>query len=118
MGKKMKISLAVLRRQFELYQDEYEEAALRVLRSGWYLLGPELEALEKEFAQFVGAKYCVGLNSGLDALTLGVRVLGIGRGDEVIVPSNTYIATVLAVTENGATPVFVEMHAITWTRIR
>lgn len=111
MGKKMKISLAVLRRQFELYQDEYEEAALRVLRSGWYLLGPELEALEKEFAQFVGAKYCVGLNSGLDALTLGVRVLGIGRGDEVIVPSNTYIATVLAVTENGATPVFVEPDA-------
>ncbi len=111
MSEKMKISLAVLGRQFQLHQAEYEAAALRVLRSGWYLLGPELEALEKEFAQYVGAKYCVGLNSGLDALTLGVRALGIGAGDEVIVPSNTYIATVLAVTENGATPVFVEPDA-------
>lgn len=108
MSGNMKISLAVLGRQFALYQAEYEEAALRALRSGWYLLGPELEALEREFAAYVGAKYCVGLNSGLDALTLGVRALGIGAGDEVIVPSNTYIATVLAVTANGATPVFVE----------
>lgn len=107
----MKIDLAVLGRQFALYQDEYEAAALRVLRSGWYLLGPELEAFEGEFAHFVGAKHCVGLNSGLDALTLGIRALGIGKGDEVIVPSNTYIATVLAVTENGATPVFVEPDA-------
>ena len=111
MSKKKKISLAVLGRQFALYQDEYEAAALRVLRSGWYLLGPELEAFEREFATYVGVKYCVGLNSGLDALKLGVRALGIGEGDEVIVPSNTYIATVLAVTENGATPVFVEPDA-------
>lgn len=108
MTKKIKISLAILGRQFELNQAEYENAALRVLRSGWYLLGPELEALEKEFSEYVGAKYCVGLNSGLDALTLGLKALGIGVGDEVIVPSNTYIATVLSVTANGATPVFVE----------
>lgn len=104
----MKIDLAVLNRQFELYKDEYEAAALRVLRSGWYVLGPEVEAFEKEFADYVGRKYCVGMNSGLDALTLSVRALGIGFGDEVIVPANTYIATVLAITENGATPVFVE----------
>ena len=108
MSGKMEISLAVLGRQFELYQEEYEAAALRVLRSGWYLLGPELETFEQEFAAFVGAKYCVGLNSGLDALTLAVRALDIGGGDEVLVPANTYIATVLAVTANGATPVFVE----------
>lgn len=108
MSKKMQISLAVLGRQFALHQGEYEAAALRVLRSGWYLLGPELEALEQEFAAYVGARYCVGLNSGLDALTLSVRALGIGSGDEVIVPSNTYIATVLAVTANGARPIFVE----------
>ncbi|MBE6096682.1 MAG: DegT/DnrJ/EryC1/StrS family aminotransferase [Schwartzia succinivorans] len=104
----MKIDLAVLDRQFKLHQTEYEEAALRVLRSGWYILGPELEAFEKEFADYVGAKHCIGVASGLDALTLAVRALGIGTGDEVIVPANTYIATVLAVTENGAKPVFLE----------
>lgn len=104
----MKIDLAVLGRQFELYQEEYEAAALRVLRSGWYVLGPEVRAFEQAFAAFVGRKYCVGVASGLDALTLSVRALGIGAGDEVIVPANTYIATVLAITANGATPVFVE----------
>ncbi len=104
----MKIDLAVLGRQFELHQDEYEAAALRVLRSGWYVLGPEVEAFEQAFASYVGRKYCVGVNSGLDALTLAVRALGIGAGDEVLVPTNTYIATVLAITANGATPVFIE----------
>lgn len=104
----MKIDLAVLGRQFEIYQQEYEEAALRALRSGWYILGKELEAFEKEFANFVGRKYCVGLNSGLDALILSVRALGIKASEEIIVQANTYIATVLGITENGATPVFVE----------
>lgn len=104
----MKISLQVLDRQFKQYQSEYEEAALRALRSGWYVLGPEAEAFEGEFAAFTGAKYCVGLNSGLDALTLAVRALDIGPGDEVIVPANTFIATALGVTGNGAVPVFVE----------
>lgn len=104
----MKIDLAVLDRQFELHKYEYEMAALRALRSGWYILGHELEDFETEFKAFVGAKHCVGLNSGLDALTLAVRALGIGAGDEVIVPANTYIATVLGITANGATPVFVE----------
>ena len=107
----MKIDLAVLGRQFELHQAEYEAAALRVLRSGWYVLGPEVEAFEHAFAAYVGRKYCVGVNSGLDALTLAVRALGIGAGDEVLVPANTYIATVLAITANGATPVFVEPDA-------
>ena len=106
--KRMKIDLAVLGRQFQLHQKEYEEAALRALRSGWYILGPELEAFEKEFADYIGAKHCIGVASGLDALTLAVRALGIGVGNEVIVPANTYIATVLAITANGATPVFVE----------
>lgn len=104
----MKMDLAVLGRQYELHAAEYEEAALRALRSGWYIMGPELEAFEEEFAAYTGAKYAVGLNSGLDALTFSVTALGIGVGDEVIVPANTYIATVLAVTANGATPVFVE----------
>ena len=104
----MKIDLAVLGRQFEIYRAEYEAAALRVLRSGWYILGSELENFEREFAEYLGAKFCVGVNSGLDALTLTLRALGIGAGAEVIVPANTYIATALAVTANGAVPVFVE----------
>ena len=104
----MKIDLAVLDRQFKLHQVEYEAAALRVLRSGRYILGPEVEQFEDQYKKYMGAKYCVGLNSGLDALVLAVRSLDIGPGDEVIVPANTYIATVLAITENGAKPVFVE----------
>ena len=104
----MKINLAILGRQYELHAAAYEQAALRALRSGWYIMGPELAAFEEEFAAYTGAKYAVGLNSGLDALTLSVAALGIGVGDEVIVPANTYIATVLAVTANGAIPVFVE----------
>ncbi len=104
----MQIKCNVLDRQFQMYQAEYEAAALRVLRSGWYVLGNEVLAFENAFAAYTGRKYCVGLNSGLDALILSVRALGIGVGDEVIVQSNTYIATVLGITENGAVPVFVE----------
>ena len=104
----MKIDLAILNRQFEIYQKEYEQAALKVLRSGWYILGPEVSNFEKEFANYLNAKFCIGVNSGLDALTLSLRALNIGADDEVIVPANTYIATVLAITANGATPVLVE----------
>lgn len=93
---------------FRLYQEELESKALEILRSGWYILGPEVKAFEEEFAQYTGAKYCVGLASGLDALWLAFKVLGIGEGDEVIVQANTYIASVMGITINGATPVFVE----------
>lgn len=104
----MNIEFNVLDRQFFKHQKEYEEAALRVLRSGWYILGKEVEHFEQEFSNYIGSKYCVGLNSGLDALILGFRALGIKAGDEVIVPANTYIASVLGVTENKAIPVLVE----------
>ncbi|MCR4814358.1 MAG: DegT/DnrJ/EryC1/StrS family aminotransferase [Lachnospiraceae bacterium] len=97
-----------LDRSFYKYQEEFEEAALSVLRSGWYVLGPRVEKFENEFAGYTGAKYAVGVASGLDALILAFRVLGIGVGDEVIVPGNTYIASVMGVTINGATPVFAE----------
>lgn len=107
----MQVKCNVLNRQFEMYQQEYEEAALRVLRSGWYVLGKEVQMFENEFAAYTGRKYCVGLNSGLDALIMSVRALNIGHGDEVIVQANTYIATVLGITENGAIPVFVEPDA-------
>lgn len=97
-----------LDRGFFRYQNEFEKKALDVLRSGWYVLGNEVKCFEKEFAQYVGAKYCVGLASGLDALWIAFRILGIGEGDEVIVQGNTYIASVMGITINGATPVFVE----------
>lgn len=93
---------------FFKYQEELEHKALEVLRSGWYVLGPEVKAFEEEFARYTGSKHCVGLASGLDALWLAFKVLGIGAGDEVIVQANTYIASVMGITINGATPVFVE----------
>ena len=107
----MNIEFSALKRQYDRYASEYEEAALRALRSGWYILGKELESFEKEFGEYLGMPYVIGVNSGLDALILAVRALNIGPGDEVIVPANTYIASILAVTENGATPVFVEPDA-------
>ena len=87
---------------------EIDAAVSRVLESGWYILGPEVEAFEAEWAAYCDAKHAVGLANGLDALTLALRALDIGPGDEVIVPSNTYIATWLAVSGVGATPVPVE----------
>lgn len=97
-----------LDRGFYQYQDEFEKKALEVLRSGWYVLGNEVKSFEEEFARFTRAEHCVGLASGLDALWIAFRVLGIGAGDEVIVQGNTYIASVMGITINGASPVFVE----------
>lgn len=97
-----------LDRGFYKYQEEFEKKAIEVLRSGWYVLGNEVKGFEEEFAEYVGAKHCVGLASGLDALWIAFRILGIGAGDEVIVQGNTYIASVMGITINGATPVFVE----------
>lgn len=104
----MKIPFNMLKPGYEKYRDEYIQAATRILDSGWYVLGQEVEAFESEFAEWLGLSHSVGLNSGLDALTLALRALDISKGDEVIVPANTYIATVLGVTQNGATPIFVE----------
>lgn len=104
----MQIQTNRLDRGFEKYQSEFEQKALEVLRSGWYVLGQEVSAFEQEFATFTGAQHCVGVGSGLDALILAVRALGIGEGDEVIVQGNTYIASVMGITINGAKPVFVE----------
>ena len=80
----------------------------RVFTRSWYIGGVEDEAFEKAFAEYCGTKYCVGVGNGLDALMLVLKAMGIGEGDEVIVPSNTYIATALAATYVGAKPVFVE----------
>lgn len=97
-----------LLRQFELHSKEYEEKALEVLRSGWYVLGKEVSSFEQEWADYIGTKYAVGLASGLDALWISFRLLDIKAGDEVIVCSNAYIACVMGITINGATPIFVE----------
>lgn len=97
-----------LKRQFLIYSKEYENKAIEILRSGWYVLGKEVEAFEQEWSDYVGAKYCIGLASGLDALWISFHLLGIKKNDEVIVSANAYIACVMGITINGATPVFVE----------
>lgn len=97
-----------LKRQYELYSEEYEKKAIEILRSGWYILGNEVRAFEQEWASYVGAKHCVGLASGLDALWISFRILDIKEDDEVIVCANAYIACVMGITMNGAKPVFVE----------
>lgn len=89
-------------------KDELDAAYRRVMESGWYILGREVEAFEVEFASYCGTKHCIGVGNGLEALHLIVRAYAIGPGDEVIVPANTYIATWLAVTQARATPVPVE----------
>lgn len=97
-----------LKRQYMLHAKEYEEKALAILRSGWYVLGQEVALFEAEWAEYIGSPYCVGLASGLDALWISFKLLGIGLGDEVIVASNAYIACVMGITINGGIPVFVE----------
>lgn len=87
---------------------ELRAAFARVYERSWYIEGKEDEAFEKAFADFCHVNYCIGTGNGLDALMLALKALGIHVGDEVIVPSNTFIATALAVTYTGATPVFVE----------
>lgn len=104
----MKIMPNRMDRGFYQYQKEFEDKAIEVLRSGWYVLGKEVSTFEEEFAAYTGAKYCVGLASGLDALWIAFRLLDIGEGDEVIVQGNTYIASVMGITMNRATPVFCE----------
>lgn len=97
-----------LKRQYELHAEEYRQKAVQVLDSGWYIMGKELSSFEEEWARYIGTRYCVGLASGLDALWISFRLLGIQEGDEVIVSANAYIACVMGISINGATPVFVE----------
>ncbi len=104
----MKIMPNRMDRGFYQYQEEFEQKVLEVLRSGWYVLGKEVSSFEQEFAAYCGKGQCVGLASGLDALWMAFRQLGIGAGDEVLVQGNAYIACVMGITINGATPVFVE----------
>ena len=95
-------------------KDELDEAIQRVIKSGSFIGGPEVESFEKEYAAYCDVDYAVGLSNGLDALHLALRAMGVGKGDEVIVPSNTYVATWLAVIQCGAKPVPVEPHEKTY----
>ena len=103
-----------LNRLHHSIREPLDAAYHRVLDAGWFIMGPELEAFESEFAQYCEVKHCIGVGNGLEALHLLLRAYGIGPGDEVLVPSNTFIATWLAVTECGATPVPVEPNADTY----
>ena len=104
----MKIPFLDFVQPYEELKPQLDAAYERFMRSAWYILGKEVEAFEQEFADYCGAKYCIGVGNGLEALHLILRAYGIGEGDEVIVPSNTYIATWLAVSYAGAKPVPVE----------
>jgi dTDP-4-amino-4,6-dideoxygalactose transaminase len=104
-----------LRAEYSERKAEIDEAVHRVLESGWFILGPELEEFEREFAEFCGARFALGVGSGTDALFLALRALGIGPGDEVITVAHTFIATALAISFTGATPVFVDVDEETYT---
>lgn len=110
----MNIPFLDLGAQYQELREDIDAAIARILQSGWYILGPEVDAFETEWAAFCNAQHAVGVANGLDALTLALRALDIGIGDEVIVPSNTYIATWLAVSGVGATPVPVEPDSTTY----
>jgi dTDP-4-amino-4,6-dideoxygalactose transaminase len=105
----MKMPFLDIRAAYEEMKPEFDQAYHRVMNSGRYLLGQELEAFEVEFASYCEADYCIGVGSGLDALTLILRAYNIGRNDEVIVPAHTFIATWLAVSMVGATPVPIDV---------
>lgn len=104
----MKVPFLELRDTYLELRDDLDAACRRVMDSGRYIMGPECDGLEEEFASYCGTKHCVGVGNGLEALHLILRAYGIGQGDEVIVPANTYIASWLAVSQTGAAPVPVE----------
>lgn len=110
----MKVPFLDLKTLHHDVNNELEATFKRVLDSGWFIMGPELEAFETEFAEYCGVDYCVGVGNGLEALHLLLCAYGIGLGDEVIVPSNTFIATWLAVSHSGASPIPVEPNIKTY----
>jgi dTDP-4-amino-4,6-dideoxygalactose transaminase len=110
----MKIPFLDLKAPYLELKDDIDAAYDRVLKSGWFIMGEEVEAFENEYGDYCNTKYCIGVANGLDALHLILRGYGIGEGDEVIVPANTFIATWLAISLSGATPVPVEPSICTY----
>ena len=109
------IMCASPRKQFLTQADEITTAVIKVLNSENYILGAEVASFEQEFAAYIGAKFCVGVNSGTDSIIFGLKALNIGQGDEVITPSHTAVATVAAIVSCGAIPVFVDIDPVTFT---
>ena len=105
----MDVPFVDLKAQYARYKKEFDRAMKSVVTDAHFIHGPEVVEFEKEFASYLGASFCLGVNSGTDALILGIRALGLTPDDEVIVPVNTFIATALGVSENGLKPVFVDM---------
>ncbi len=110
----MDINFVDLKRQYSDIKDEIDDAIQRVLDNTSFILGKEVEEFEKEFAEYCGVKYCAGIDSGTSALSLALRSLGIGRGDEVITVPNTFIATTLAISSIGASVKFVDINPDTY----
>lgn len=110
----MQVPFLDLKAVYKELKTEMDVAYQRVMESGWFIMGTELEAFEHEFATYCGVKHCIGVGNGLDALHLILRASGIGKGDEVIVPSNTFIATWLAISYTGAKPIPVEPYPCTF----
>ena len=104
-----------LQAQYRAIKREVDEAIARVVESAAFVLGREVEAFESAFAEYLGARVCVGVSNGTAAIQLALTACGIGAGDEVIVPANTFFATAEAVSTAGATPVFVDADAISYT---
>ena len=92
----------------KMFEDEYKVAFCKFVEKGWYILGEEVKSFEQEFASYIGTKHCIGLASGLDALIIAFECLKLPKGSEVLVPSNTYIASILAIVKAGLTPIMVE----------
>ena len=104
----MNVSFLDLYKINQQYRAEIDTALNDVVNSGWYIMGQKVSKFEKEFATYCGTKNCIGVANGLEALHLIVNAYGFGEGDEIIVPANTYIASILAISHNGARPVLVE----------
>ena len=110
---KHRIPFNSLQHQHDLIREEVLAAMAEVYASGNFILGDKVKTFEKEFASYIGVKHCIGVGNGLDALKISLKALGVGFGDEVLVPANTYIATLLAISEVGASPVLVEPDSTT-----
>lgn len=104
----MTVKFLDLHKVNERFRAQFDARFKQILDAGWYIRGKQDELFEKNFAAYVGSKYCVGVANGLDALNLVIKAYGFGPGDEIIVPANTYIASILAITQNACTPVLVE----------
>ena len=110
----VKVPFVDLKAQYATIKEDINAAVGKVLESCYFIGGPVLDAFEVQFAEFVGAKHCVGVGNGTDAITLAVRAAGIKRGDEVLVPANSFFASAEAVSNAGATPVFVDVDPVTF----